>query len=63
MKEKVEKAGVPYESCFFGVLRTEIRFTRSECLPLLKNKISQINDANCENFSYYFQVDYLEGMT
>ncbi len=29
----------------------------------LKNKISQINDANCENFSYYFQVDYLEGMT
>jgi len=57
VNEKVEKAGVPYESCFFGVLRTEIRFTRSECLPLLKNKISQINDAMDENFSYYFQVD------
>jgi len=57
VKEKVEKAGVPYGSCFFGVLRTEIRFTRSECLPLLKNKISQINDAMDENFSYYFQVD------
>jgi len=57
VKEKKQKTGFPWESCFFGSLRTEIRFTRSECLPLLKNKISQINDAIDENFSYYFQVD------
>jgi hypothetical protein len=57
VKEKKQKTGFPWESCFFGNLRTEIRFTRSECLPLLKNKISQINDAIDENFSYYFQVD------
>ncbi|MBR8699972.1 hypothetical protein I8F96_13670 [Enterococcus casseliflavus] len=53
MKEK-SKNRIPLGALFFGVLRTEIRFTRSECLPLLKNKISQINDAMDEKFQLLF---------